>query len=93
MTDPRYDDPNDRNARFQDPVVRRDRNVDRMWGWIAGIAVVVLIAFILIAGWNSGDRSASNTPNPTAPSSSPLSPPATTGSGAGLPAHPGPPAR
>ncbi len=93
MTDPRYDDPNDRNSQFNDPVVRRDRNVDRMWGWIAGLAVVVLIAFILIAGWNSGDRSTSNAPGPAAPSASTTSPPATTGSGAGLPARPAPQAR
>ena len=47
MTDPRND------PRLSDPDMRRPDSVGGMWGWIAGIAVLVLIAIILIAGWNS----------------------------------------
>jgi hypothetical protein len=82
MSDPRFD------QRLSDPVERRPDTSGGMWGWIAGIAVVVLIAIILIAGWNSNPTTASNTPSTTtgsAPMSSPMSPrpatpPSTTGS-------------
>jgi hypothetical protein len=84
MSDPRFD------PRLSDPVERRPDTSGGMWGWIAGIAVVVLIAIILIAGWNSNPNTASNAPSATtgsatAPMSSPLSPrpatpPSTTGS-------------
>jgi hypothetical protein len=77
MSDPRFD------PRLSDPVERRPDTSGGMWGWIAGIAVVVLIAIILIAGWNSNKNTASNAPAVTtgsAPMSSPMSPPSTTGS-------------
>ena len=76
MSDPRYE------QRLSDPVERRPDTSGGMWGWIAGIAVVVLIAIILIAGWNSNQNTASNSPSATtgsAPMSSPMSPPSTTG--------------
>ena len=80
MSDPRFTDP--RN----DPVLRRDESVGGAWGWIAGLAVLALIAFVLIAGWNSNPNSASNAPlgpSPMATGSAPtrMSPPTTTGSG------------
>ena len=62
MSDPRFTDPYDRNSQLSDPVLRRDPSVDSAWGWIAGIAVVVLIAFIVIAGWSSSNNTASNGP-------------------------------
>jgi hypothetical protein len=65
MSDPRFTDPYDRNSQLSDPVLRRDQSVDSAWGWIAGIAVVVLIAFIVIAGWNSSNNTASNGPAAT----------------------------
>ncbi len=70
MTDPRhpksgYNDPPPVNTNL-----RRDRGNVTMWGWVAGIAVVILIAFILAAGWNSNTQTASKAP------------PTTTGSGA-----------
>jgi hypothetical protein len=85
MSDPRYTDPN-RDSQFSDPVLRRSQSVDRMWGWIAGIAVVVLIGFILIAGWNSNSSSTASNPgaappasttglgSPTPPRASPMAP-------------------
>jgi hypothetical protein len=80
MTDPRYTDP-PTDPRFRDPVLRDDTSGGgAMWGWIAGIAVVILIAFVLIGGWNgSGNNTASNTPNP--PATTTGSAPHTTGAG------------
>ena len=71
MTDPRYTDP-PTDPRLREPVVRDDvSGGGAMWGWIAGIAVLILIVFVLIGGWNgSGPTTASN----------PASPAATTGS-------------
>lgn len=56
MSDPRYD------PLLSDPVIRRPDSVGGMWSWIAGVAVLVLIAIILIAGWNSNTRTATNGP-------------------------------
>lgn len=82
MTDPRFNDP-----RLDDPVVRREESRTGMWGWIAGIAVLALIAFVLVAGWNNnGSPTASNTtPAATSPA------PSTTGSGATSPRPLSPP--
>jgi hypothetical protein len=75
MSDPRFD------QRLSDPVERRSDTSGGMWGWIAGIAVVVLIAIILIAGWNSNKNTASNVPASTIGAvTSPITPPSTTGS-------------
>lgn len=84
MTDPRND------PRLSDPVTRRPDNVGGMWGWIAGIAVLVLIAIILIAGWNNNTHTASNPPAATTGSATaPVTPhPATTGAGPAT--HPAP---
>jgi hypothetical protein len=87
-TDPRLNDPAD--PRFSDPVVRREQNSGSMWGWVAGIAVLALIGFIMVAGWNSGpNTTASTNPPPATTASTPMrnvTPPAsTTGSGATSP--------
>ena len=78
MTDPRYTDP-----RLSDPVLRDDSGTG-VWGWIAGLAVLALVAFIVIAAWNSDKNTAGNPP-PTTTSSAPMRndamPPSTTGSG------------
>ena len=79
MTDPRFTDP-----RLSDPVIRRDEAVGGMWGWIAGVAVVLLIAFLVIAGWNSNSNTASSGSSTTSTAGTPAkpaTPPSTTGSG------------
>ncbi len=87
MTDPRYTDPRDQDPRFSEPVTRREQRIDSIWGWIAGVAVIVLIAFILIAGWNSNTNTASNAPPATTGSATATIPPAsTTGQGPATPA-------
>ena len=92
MSDPRYSDYSDppRDTRFSDPVVRRrDPASDRLWGWIAGIAVLILVGFILAAGWTgSNTNSASNAPPATTGSA-----PSTTGSAPTPPPAPPSPAR
>ena len=52
MTDPRFTDPHTSDPRLSDPVIRRDESVGGMWGWIAGVAVLLLIGFLIVAGWN-----------------------------------------
>jgi hypothetical protein len=82
MSDPRYTD-----QRFSDPVVRHDDNIGGIWGWIAGLAVVALVVFLLIAGWNSNSQTASKNPAPATSSSSEhrVTPPSTTGQGSTSP--------
>jgi hypothetical protein len=82
MTDPRFTDP-----RLSDPVLRRDEPIGGTWGWIAGIAVVALIAFLVIAGLNGNSNTASNSTSPatTGSATRQMSPPTTTGSGSTSP--------
>jgi len=85
MTDPRND------------AVKRPRS-NGTWGWIAGIAILVLIAIIMIAGWNTKTDTASNAPVPSAsapisaPSRTPLetTPPASTTGAAPMAPSPAP---
>jgi hypothetical protein len=68
MTDPRNTDPRRQDVQFSKPVRHREEGADRMWGWVAGLAVVVLLAFIVIVGWNAGGpETASNAPQQNAP--------------------------
>src|SRR5262249_58615498 len=65
MTDPRFTDPrlNDPvDPRLSDPVIRRDESAGGMWGWIAGVAVLLLIGFVIIAGWDSNRNTVSSRP-------------------------------
>ncbi len=80
MSDPRYTDP-----RLSDPVLRRDETIGGPWSWVAGIAVIALIAFLVIIGANSNSNTASNNTAPASTGSTTrqVGPPATTGSGAG----------
>ncbi len=84
MTDPRYTDP--RYSDRPDPVLGNDRGDSGVWGWVAGLAILALIAFDVIAGWNSDKNTASNT-NSSAPATAtaPRSPPSTTGAGSTAP--------
>ncbi len=88
MTDPRNTDPRldpTPGSNLNDPA----RGGGSMWGWIAGIAVVVLIAFIVAAFWNGQPRTASVTPTETTGMGTvthTTPPPATTGRTPGAPA-------
>ena len=93
MSDPQFTEPRYSDPRLSDPVVRRDESVGGVWGWIAGIAVLVLIGFILVAGWNSSSNTARNAPPPVTTGSAPMrnaTPPSTTGSGTTRPMTPAP---
>jgi len=90
--DPRFTSPEQRMREERlDPTldpIERERSGGAVWGWVAGIAVLVLIAFVLIGGWGSGggNNTASNNripasttgSAPSAPAPAP-SAPATTG--------------
>lgn len=99
LSDPRYTDPRPTDPRTGDPLVVsrttiRNEGAGGVWGWIAGFAVLALIAFAVVAGWNnSTPNTASNAPAST---SAPITtgngapvrnvtPPSTTGSGASSP--------
>ncbi len=84
-TDPRQNDPN-----FIEPVPVRNNSGGGMWGWVAGLAVVALIAFVVIAGWNSSTTNTATGPGASAPVTTgnnmrDVTPPSTTGSGATSP--------
>jgi hypothetical protein len=84
-TDPRQNDPN-----FIQPAPPRNESVGGIWGWVAGLAVVALIAFVVIAGWNSSPTNTASGPGASAPVTTgsnmrDVTPPSTTGSGATSP--------
>ena len=91
-TDPRSTDPNFTDPNFTAPELRKE-GTGGVWGWIAGLAVVALIAFVVLAGWNNSgtDNQASNASNRTpvaTGNSGPVrnvTPPTTTGSGSNSP--------
>ena len=98
FTDPRYSDSRPANPRTADPLIVTPTPVREggggVWGWIAGFAVLALIAFAVVAGWNNGSpNTAANMPASTqAPittgNGAPVrnvTPPSTTGSGASSP--------
>jgi hypothetical protein len=91
MSDPRFTDQNFTDGRNLDPnyvqpAPLRDESVGGVWGWIAGLAVIALIAFVVIAGWDKDTETAdTKTPAPISTTNSGpvrnVTPPATTGSG------------
>jgi|SwirhisoilCB2_FD_contig_61_1631914_length_582_multi_2_in_0_out_0_2 hypothetical protein len=95
--DPRFTSPEQRMREERlDPTldpIERERSGGAVWGWVAGIAVLVLIAFVLIGGWGGGgsNNTASNNRTPaTTTGSAPSAPaPATTGSAPSAPATTG----
>ncbi len=88
MTDPRFTDPRYSDPPLSDPVIRRDESVGGMWGWIAGVAVLLLIGFLIVAGRNNDSSTATNGTAPSTTASAPTrnaTPPSTTGSGTSSP--------
>ena len=84
MSDPRYTDPRYSDPRLSDPVLRHDESIGGVWGWIAGLAAIALVAFLLIAGLNSHSNTASNNPSATSSNATRrITPPSTTGQGSG----------
>jgi hypothetical protein len=66
-----------------DPIDRQ-RTGGAVWGWVAGIAVLILIAFVLIGGWGGGNgdnvaRAPTASPPATTGTAPAGQPPATTG--------------
>lgn len=94
MSDPRYTDPRN-DPRFTPAAPTTTDSVGGMWGWIAGLAVVALIAFVIVAGWTSSPtNTAANAPATTSqpigttgsgPVRNVTPPSSTTGSGATAP--------
>lgn len=86
MTDPRFTDPRYSDPRLSDPVLRRDESAGGMWGWIAGVAVILLIGFLIIAGANNKNTAQNGSPAATTSSMNRSVPaPSTTGSGSTSP--------
>ena len=81
MPDPRFTD----DPRLSDPVIRPDESVSGLWSWVVGVAVLVVIGFLIIAGWNSHSNTASSGSSPPTTASRTATPPSTTGSGSSSP--------
>jgi hypothetical protein len=62
MSDPLYTKPRYSESQFSEPVGRRSDSVGGTWGWVAGIAVIVLIALFLIAGSHGINNTTANLP-------------------------------
>ena len=82
MSDPRYTDP-----RLSDPVLRHQEEIGGPYSWVAGIAVLLLIGFLIIVGMNGNSQTASDNSSPatTGTATRQMIPPSTTGSGATSP--------
>jgi len=75
--DPNYRDPTRPDMR--DPMIAPTNSSwsNATWGWIAGIAIVILVAAVMFTGGNS-DRTATDTANPPATIGQRTNPPAPT---------------
>lgn len=85
MSDPSFTDPPHSDQGLNDRVRRRDSPNRSLWGWIAGIAVLALIVFAVIAGSNTSTNNNTSANNPAATTGSA---PSTTGSGSTSPQPP-----
>ncbi len=94
MSDPRFTDPRNSDPHLIDPVLRRDESAGGIWGWVAGLAVLALVAFIVVAGWTNSGTNNANTESraPMTTGSAPTSAPSTTGAGSMSPVMPAAPA-
>jgi hypothetical protein len=95
MSDPLNTGPRYSYSKFSESVGRRSDSVVGTWGWIAGIAVIALIAiFLIVGGKGVSDNTASNTPPASTTGSAPVrnvTPgPSTTGMGTPLQPRPTP---
>ena len=97
MTDPRFTDP-DPHLRVRpedrieiDPVLTPPgENNAGMWGLIVGVALLVLIGFVILAGSHNKSNTASSgfgssPPTTASTPARPATPPSTTGSGSSSP--------
>jgi hypothetical protein len=95
MTDPRYTDPRYSDPRSDTGLPQGD-SIGGPWGWIVGIAAVVLIVFLVFAGIHQGKITASNNNPSVTTGSTPsggMKPPSTTGFGGSSPQPTSPPMR
>ena len=91
---PNPDDPSPSAPRGPDPLrnpmsrapLERNRGGNAMWGWIAGLAVLILIGFIVVGGWGSGSRTGNQTAA-NAPAPATTAAPATTGAAPSAPSR------
>ena len=66
-----------------DPPIRRYENVSVAWAWVAAVAALLLIGFVILASWNNKIAS-SDSSQPTMASRT-ATPPSTEGSGSSSP--------
>jgi hypothetical protein len=91
MTDPRFtDDPRLRvhpEDKIEiDPVLRPDENFGSMWGWAGGVSLLLLIGFLIFAGWTNNNSNTASSGSSTSTTTSRITtPPSTTGSGLSSP--------
>lgn len=85
MTDPRHD------LHSSKPVTPHSDSSGGMWSWITGSAVLLLIAIVLIAGWNKNSNTASSATMP--PAATAGNAPLTRSTTPAKPAMPAPPQR
>ena len=67
-----------------DPPIRRYENVRGVWDWVAAVAAVLLIGFVILTSFNNSNT-ASNGSSPPSTASRTATPPSTTGSGSSSP--------
>ena len=68
-----------------DPPIRRYEDVSGVWVWVAGIAGLLLLGFIIFATLNNNSNTASSDSSQPTTASRTATPPSTTGSGSSSP--------
>jgi len=67
-----------------DPLIRRYESGGGVWGWVAAVAALLLIGFVILTSFNNSNT-ASNGSAPSSTASRTATPPSTTGSGSSSP--------